>query len=146
MGVEGKSYNIVDGKPVFTDYILNNPDGLGVHPALRTLGAFTPWLAHWTDDAFAAQWANNEKMTEIINKAADKYAGGQFPNVLGTPEQSEAIVGIQSDMDTYRDEMILKYIMGVESLDSFDEFVEMLYKLGLEDLKNIKQDQVDAIQ
>jgi putative aldouronate transport system substrate-binding protein len=146
MGIEGQSYEIVNGKPEFTDYILNNPDGLGVHPALRTLGAFTPWIAHWTDEAFAAQWAANKKMSDIITAASDKYATGAFPSVLGTPEQSNRVTSIQADLDTYRDEMILKFIMGAESLDNFDKFVETLYDLNLQELLDIKQSQVDAIK
>ena len=33
-GVEGESYNMVDGKPVYTDQIFNNPEGLSIAEAL----------------------------------------------------------------------------------------------------------------
>ena len=33
-GIEGESYEMVDGKPIYTDYVLNNPDGLTANQAL----------------------------------------------------------------------------------------------------------------
>ena len=33
-GVEGVTYEMVDGKPQFTEYVLNNPDGLSIQTAL----------------------------------------------------------------------------------------------------------------
>lgn len=145
-GIEGKSYNIVDGKPEFTDYILNNPDGLGVHPALRTLGAFTPWIARWTDEAFSAQWAQNEKITQIINEARDTFQYEPLPIVLGTPEEATRIASLQVEIDTYVEEMILKFVTGEESLDNFDSYLETLDDMGLQELLDIKNSQLEAYQ
>lgn len=145
LGIEGKSYNMVDGKPVLTDYILKNPDGIGVHPALRTLGSFTPWITYWTDAAFGAQWANNEKMSGIIKTAEPLY--GQlkgFPKMLGSPEDVSAIASKMSDVSTYLNEMLIKFIMGQESLDNFDKFVETMNNMGLKEVLEIKQRQYDA--
>ena len=33
-GIEGESYEMKDGKPVYTDLIMNNPDGMSVAQAL----------------------------------------------------------------------------------------------------------------
>ena len=33
-GIEGESYEMQDGKPVYTDLVLNNPDGLTANQAL----------------------------------------------------------------------------------------------------------------
>lgn len=144
MGIEGKSYTMVNGKAVFTDYILKNPDGLGVHPALRTLGAFTPWIASWSDEAFQAQWSTNPKMSAIIEAAKPAYKWDTFPTMLGTAEQASKIASIQADLNTYRDESIIKFIMGQTPLSDFDKYVEQLNKLGLAELLKIKQAQYDA--
>lgn len=144
-GIEGKSYTLENGKPVFTDYILANPDGLGVHPALRTLGAFVPWLTNWSDEAFAAQWADNIKMTSIINEAKDTFKYDPLPIILGTPEESEEISAIQVELDTYTQEMMLKFITGHESLDNFDNYVNTLYsKYRLQELIDIKNSQLQS--
>ena len=36
MGIEGTHYTMQDGEPIFTDYILNNPDGLSPKQAVGT--------------------------------------------------------------------------------------------------------------
>lgn len=143
-GIENKSYTMQDGKPVFTDYILHNPDGLGVHEALRTLGAFTPWITRWSDEAFAAQWVDNPKMTKIINDAKDTYNSEPLSRVLGTPEEASQIASIQVDLDTYVQEMSLKFISGQESLDNFDTYLATLDDMGLQELLDIKNSQYEA--
>lgn len=147
MGLEGKSYTIDEnGSPVFTDYILNNPDGIGVHPALRTLGCFAPHISRWTPEAWKAQWAQNPKATNQIETASAIKMNQPFPQMLGTPEQMSRLASIKADLETYRDEMILKFIMGTESLDHFDQYVQMLSNMGLDEMLDIYQAQYDSLK
>ncbi|MFB5680172.1 hypothetical protein ACE3NQ_04455 [Paenibacillus terreus] len=44
-----------------------------------------------------------------------------------------------TDVNTFKDEMILKFIMGTEPLDNFDNYVEMLKGLGIEEAIQIQQ-------
>lgn len=69
-----------------------------------------------------------------------------FPQMLGTPDQVSKIASIKADLETYRDEMLLKFIMGQESLDNFDQYVETLNKLGLQEMLSIYQEQYDALK
>ena len=39
---------------------------------------------------------------------------------------------IVNEITTYRDEMALKYILGNESLDTFDEYVQNIKNMGLD--------------
>ncbi|MEG0901993.1 MAG: hypothetical protein RSG96_07725, partial [Clostridia bacterium] len=147
MGIEGKTYEMDEnGKPKFTDYILNNPDGIGVHPALRTVGCFAPYIARWTGDAWTAQWVTNPKAYRQIQMATSIAMNKPFPQMLGTPDQVGRIASIKSDMETYRDEMILKFIMGQENLDQFDAYVNMLNQMGLQEMLSIYQQQYDALK
>src|SRR5690606_21088359 len=45
-GVEGLSYEMVNGEPEFTDFVKNNPDGLSPVQSLMSIGAFPtlPWI------------------------------------------------------------------------------------------------------
>lgn len=36
MGIEGTHYTMQDGKPIFTDYVMKNPDGLSPKNAIGT--------------------------------------------------------------------------------------------------------------
>ena len=54
------------------------------------------------------------------------------PNVTPTAEESEEYSTIMNEVETYRDEMTNKFILGTESLDNFDQYVETLNSLGLQ--------------
>ena len=53
-------------------------------------------------------------------------------NVTPTAEESEEYSTIMNEVETYRDEMTNKFILGTESLDNFDQYVETLNSLGLQ--------------
>lgn len=44
-----------------------------------------------------------------------------------------------NEINTYADEMYSKFIMGQESLDNFDKYVENLKKMGLDDVIAIQE-------
>ena len=46
---------------------------------------------------------------------------------------------IFSDIDTYMDETVSKFVVGDLSLDQFDSFVQQLKDMGLEDCIAIEQ-------
>lgn len=44
-----------------------------------------------------------------------------------------------NDIDTYKNEMIVKFIMGAESLDKFDEYVATLKSMGIDEAIQMQQ-------
>ena len=147
-GIEGKSYTIgKDGKPQFTDWVLNNPDGLDIQVALRSLGSLAPMLNYYRADAFHNQFIKNEKLYNIP-KRAKKYFSleNDLPQVLATVEEAEDFNQINSDVNTYKEEMELKFILGDTPLDKFPEFIENMQKLGIEKLTQIQQNKYDRLQ
>ena len=66
---------------------------------------------------------------------------GIFPDfaVTFTDEEAEIISKYKTDVETYRDEMMLKFITGIESLDNFDSYVETLNGMGLTQLTEVYQ-------
>ena len=63
----------------------------------------------------------------------------KMPLVTATPEESQEMSQILSEVNTYMMEMYFKFLMGVESLDKFDEYVATLKQLGIEKAIEIKQ-------
>ncbi|WP_055669210.1 extracellular solute-binding protein [Desnuesiella massiliensis] len=134
-GIEGTSYTMVDGKPKFTDLMTKNPDGLDfwtvcnkykleIGPYLRDYKAL-PEFSKFSLEAM-------DKWT----KADTDYV---VPPINLTAEENEKYSAIMSDVNTYRDEMILKFITGKEPLSKFDSYVEQLKKMGIEDAIKIYQ-------
>ena len=66
---------------------------------------------------------------------------GIFPDfaVTFTDEEAEVIASYQTDVETYRDEMMLKFITGIEPLDKYDEYVETINGMGLSELTPVYQ-------
>lgn len=67
------------------------------------------------------------------------YTGKRMPPVSISVEDSSRYSSIMTDVNTFKDEMILKFIMGTEPLDHFDNYVEMLKGLGIEEAIQIQQ-------
>lgn len=134
-GIEGTSYTMVDGKPKFTDIMTKNPDGLDfwavcnkykleVGPYLRDYKA-VPEFTSFDKDA--------------MNKWTKAGADYVIPPVTLTPEENERYSEIMGDIDTYRDEMVLKFITGKEPISKFDSYVEQLKKMKIEEAIKIYQ-------
>lgn len=136
-GIEGEDYTMVDGVPTYTDKILNNPDG--IDPETIRLQQGTRWQALPYENGWVDNYQAMEKNGPWTIAAWDIYkkAGlveAPFPTLGLTEEELSTRASLVSEIETYRDPMIDKFIMGEESLDHFDQFVEGLNKSGLQDL------------
>ena len=49
------------------------------------------------------------------------------------------MASIMNDIGTYQEEMMLKFIMGVESLDKFDEYIQEIKRMGIDRAIEINQ-------
>ena len=66
--------------------------------------------------------------------------------MLGTAEESEVYTSVWPDLSTYLDEMFTSFVIGTESLDNFDSYVETANSMGMQDIINIKADQYARYQ
>lgn len=142
-GEEGVSYTLdKDGKPQWTDKVVNDPagqaEGLKRYTGVSSCG---PTIQ---TERFV-QIKNTKEAEEAVykwieNSEAPKYA---LPALSFTEDENERYADISSSMDTYINTMALKFITGEESLDNFDDFVKELNKLGLEEILEIQQNAFD---
>lgn len=129
-GVEGETYELVDGKPRFLDKIVNNEEGL----------AYGVW--GWKYKLFNGpyqfdMWAMPEEQVSLSVAAISTWAEGNdraynMPPVEYPEGLSDEYNNIMGEINTYKDQMILKFIMGVESIDGFDDYVQVLRDMGLD--------------
>lgn len=54
-------------------------------------------------------------------------------------ENNSRYASIMNDIDTYKNEMIVKFIMGAESLDKFDEYVATMKSMGIDEAIQMQQ-------
>ena len=145
-GVEGESYNLVDGKPVYTDEVLNNPNGLTLGQALSQYAR--PYNNYNSVQLYEAyeQTLTTDDMKNAVKVWAEQN-GGEHVVLSLTPTEDEQIklAEISNAIETYCEEMFIKFVTGTESLDNFDEYKKNLEKLGVKDFIKIKQAAYDRM-
>ncbi|MDO4328492.1 MAG: extracellular solute-binding protein [Lachnospiraceae bacterium] len=148
-GIEGVSYELDEnGLPQFTDEILHNPDGLSADVALGKYAMVSQLEAFAKDHRAEAirMWVYpaQEEASRIWNETDFTYR--YPPTVSLTPEESSELAGIMSDITTYRDENVIRFILGSESIDNYDKFAETIQKMNISRAIEIKQAAYDRLQ
>lgn len=135
-GEEGTTYNMVDGKPAYTDMIMKHEQGpfmawnlycnsaTGIYAITDRLN-----VAYSEKELAAPQiWMSNTDSAYNYPLAASM-----------TADEGSDFNSLMSEINTYASENILKFIMGEKSLDDFDAFVEQINSMGLQETIGLKQ-------
>ena len=138
-GIEGKTWEEVDGKKQYTDFVLNNPDGLDPYNALRSLGASNTILVRTPAESYVGL----NSQGNAIPYAESTNMVEPFPNMMSTPEEQDILDMYSTDFDTYCSESILGFITGTTDMGEWQSFVDTLNSIGLEELRTVKQAQYD---
>ena len=145
-GIEGQSYEVVDGKNQFTDLITNNPDGLSKDEAdARYAGGVLTQMPIVEDpEVFLASKSLPQQ------KAASQLWCQADTSWLLSPlyfdsETTTENANIMSEIKTYVAEQFNKYVMGIESMDTFDQFQQQLKNMGIETVLANYQASYDAV-
>lgn len=148
MGVEGTHYTMEDGNPVFTDFVMHNADGLspknavGTYSFAQSTGPFIlrTCLTGQLDDAAVVK-AKNECIIPFLENSKKYVISGSLSfNSEDDAVRREAM----TDIETYVDEMVMKFITGRESLDNWDTYVAKVQQMGIDKVLDIYQNALNA--
>lgn len=145
-GIEGETYTMVDGEPQFTDLILNNPQGFDWQLCQSLY--INPGFPCLTDLA-AQELTYNEAQKAAVPTWVEAYDSSDetMPNTQWlsyTTEESNRRADLQTDLETYQEEMRLKFITGQADIDAeWDSYCASLESLGFYELMEIDQAAVD---
>lgn len=146
-GIQGETYNMMNGKPVITDYILKNPDGLDPETASVQFGIrcdlLLPGLNRWEASFQALKDSAPDTIQAWKTYQQPGYVEAPMPILPLTEEESSRVSAIIADINTYKDPMVDKFIMGQESLLKFDEFTTNIRKAGLDELLKLMNSAYD---
>lgn len=148
-GIEGVSYELDEkGEPQLTDEIMKNPDGLSVDVALGKYAMVSQLEAFAKDDRVEAVRMWNYGAQEAASKIWNEtdFSFRYPPTVSLTPEESSELAGILSDITTYRDENVIRFILGSEPIENYDKFVETIKKMNIDRAIEIKQAAYDRLK
>ncbi|MFD0961071.1 extracellular solute-binding protein [Paenibacillus chungangensis] len=142
-GIEGESYEMVDGYPKYTDLIMNNPDGLPITQAMAQ-----NFIASWSgpmvqDKRYLEQYLQLDTQKEAQQTWAQADHTKLMPPVTLTADESSKVSSIMNDVKTYRDEMINRFIMGEEPIENFDKFVDTINKMNVDEAIAAQQAALD---
>lgn len=132
-GTEGVSYEMKDGKAVYTDIVTDNPDGWPLAqslakyiranyngPFIQDLNYLEQYLQLPTVKECPSVWAVPDARKHTV------------PNITPTQEESKELATITNELGTYVSEMSLKFIFGTESFDNWDTYIETLQGMKLD--------------
>lgn len=142
-GQEGITYEMTDGKPVFTDFVLHNPDGLSIEKALSIYAGCNnkPFLVE-KDYMLGGYAYDVQKKSLEVWETSDAKVKNMPPSSM-TEEEVAEYNSIMTDIQTYVDEFKLKFILGTESLDNFPVFVENIKNMNIDRAIEIRQAEYD---
>jgi len=141
-GIEGESYEMVDGYPTYTEQITKN-DSLPIAQALAQYamaGYSGPFVQ---DRRYMEQYSSLPQQASAIEAWMNAKNDRLMPVISPNEEESARYASIMNDVKTYYDEMLNKFIMGVEPIDQFEAFVETIKGMGIEEAVAIQQAALD---
>lgn len=144
-GVEGVSYTMVDGKPVFTDKVLHDEDGLPVTSALckYNLLPTSSYSGLFRGDAWE-QVLTYPEQVEAIKTWEESYDPSiVMPKTSLTADEAKKNANLMGDIAKYTEEVTNKIIMGMEPIEKYDEMVQNLEKMKIGEAIAIQQAALD---
>ena len=128
-GIEGLSYEMVDGEPQYTELITDNPDGIPVRAA----------LGYWTDPGLCAlivagrtDYTLEDWQLEAFDLWETAYTGSSGTLNTGalsfTTDEQDFISLYKSDMITYITQFVYEVVFSNEQLtdDVINEYLDTL--------------------
>lgn len=145
-GEEGSSYTVVDGEPVYTDEILNNPElsighAMGGYIRANANGPFVQ------DARYIEQYYKLDTQKDALNVWSDTNAKNHtLPPLTPTADESKEQSQIMNEINTYRDEMSLKFMLGNKSFDEWDDYVNTIQEMNIDRVLEIQNAALERYQ
>lgn len=140
-GIEGQSYTVENGKKKYTDAVMKSPDGkLPTEAIVKYTNNQNGWMRVYDMEANNGLLANNPKQYFDSIKVWEKADNSiLMPLVTPTQEESQRLANIMSEVNTYYATMFDKFVMGAEPIEKFDEYVNTIKKMGIDEAIKINQ-------
>lgn len=150
-GIEGTSFDYVDGEPIYSDVITNNSDGLNMSQALgmyvRAGGGGGDFI---NTEGYLNQYYSLPQQKSALgewSKLSEKAEKETLPwSLTPTTDESSEYARIMNEVKKYQAQMTVKFITGIEPLSNFDKYVETLNGYGLQKALEIQKAQYDRFQ
>lgn len=144
-GIEGVSYNMVNGYPTYTDLIMKNPKGL---PSVQAMSLYIRGHIHGPfiqDARELEQYYSLQELKDALTYWPKTDMGKyMMPTIAPSQDKSEEYARIMNNVNTYKDEMEAKFITGALPISEFTTYQKQLKSFGIERAIAIMQDSYDT--
>jgi len=131
-GVEGETWNMVDGEPVFTDAVLNSD--AAVNSQMYLEGAQIQ-RGYWQDYRYEWQWTAQAAREGIELYDTEELLVEQFLGVAFTADEQAIYDRHWPSLRTYMLERNQAWILGTgDVVEDWDAYIETLNEMGYEDV------------
>lgn len=144
-GIEGKTYEVVDGqKKLLEEVLVKDPE--------TKLSIFTkmaiPYqrFPKYNGEVVVHQLFPEGRLEAELVWADSDNSLVYPPTIILSQQDATKVIQLRKEIDHYVSSMRLQYITGLEPLNNFDEFVENLSKLGLNEILEIYQRNYEIYQ
>ena len=132
-GVEGETFEYVDGKPQLTDLVLNNPDISIRH----STGVYLTTIASIIDQGRTASTVTDGQIEAYniwLSNTDDAYTLDARVLAL-TTEEADTINRVAGDIRTRLEEANIQFITGaLNTTTDYDAFVSEMESMGIQDI------------
>jgi putative aldouronate transport system substrate-binding protein len=144
-GVEGLNYTKINGENVYNDLMLKNPR-FGTEEASYIYKMhFAPKVALFDVVAHANLLASPASLASRMMWADDPNVDSSLniPDYQRNQTEQNLRTRVLTEINTYVDEMVLKFITGTEPLSRWDTYVSTINGMGLADVLRSEQGAYD---
>jgi len=141
-GIEGVSYNMVNGVPTFTELVTNHPQGWPLAQSIAYVARSSfggPFLQSYN---YVWQFFQLDRQRDALAMWLTADSERFFmPPITPTPDEADRLAVILPDLYTFIDEMHMGFITGSQPLtqENFDNFRSTLDSLGLQEALEIQR-------
>ena len=137
-GVEGVSYNMVDGFHQYTDLIMENPNGWPIGQAIASVARASYGGPFVQSEDYVWQFFRLQRQRDALDlwsrADSERFV---LPPITLLPDEASRIAMVLGELGTYVEEMHLRFVFGEEPLDNFDNFRDTIYRFGLQEVLDI---------
>lgn len=138
-GTEGISYELNGDSVKFLETVTDNAD-VTANSARNAYGHYFNWAMVSRDYSILLD-EESRKIQSGWYANMEDYA---YPTVNHTVQEQQILSDYWTNIDDYCREMILKFVIGSESMDNWDDFVATLQSTyHVEEVLKVKQDAYD---
>ena len=143
-GIEGLTFEMQDGQPTYTDFLINPTDGKTFAQALSNY-TFANWNGPFVqNEPYIIQYyiLPEQKQALVEWNKINQESGDMSKVTLGAEEASE-YARLYNDIKSYADESTQLFIQGRRSLDEFDTFVAEIQSMNVARCVELQQAALD---